>query len=145
MFLTWGVKSTDLSDLRRLAQALSNFDNIKVSDLCSELEGIGAGGERFVPKKAKKGGKSKLDSATVDKYVEELTDEALNYDSMQSILSNLASDRAAKMSELTAIASKLAGVDSTFKNKGEAQGKIESIVRRRLDTSRRLQGTSGIF
>lgn len=144
MFSTWGVKSADIDDLRRLSQALSNFDDIRVLDLCSELEAVSAGGERPVQKKPKRS-KSNLDTAVVDVYVEKLNNEALNYDVMQVILTELLHDKAARKSELTAIASKLAGVDSTFKNKSEAQDKIESIVRRRLDTRRRLQGTSGIF
>ena len=59
-------------------------------------------------------------------------------------MAELEADKRAKVPELTAIASQLAGVEGKY-NKRSALEKIDAVVRRRLDTRRRLEGTSGIF
>jgi hypothetical protein len=64
---------------------------------------------------------------------------------MQTRFTELRNDKLAKVLELTAIASRLAGVEVKFKSKAAALEKIEAVVRRRLDTGRRLEGTSGAF
>lgn len=90
-------------------------------------------------------GKSKIDDALVQKHVSALSADDLSYSTMHELLDELRNDKKAKLPELKAIASHLSGVEASFKNKSEALDKIETVVRRRLDTGRRLEGTSGIF
>lgn len=86
----------------------------------------------------------KLDEALVAHYVAAFGSEALDYAILQSTLADLSADTKAKGPELSAIASRLAGTEGKY-NKTKALEKIEAVVRRRLDTRRRMEGTSGVF
>lgn len=94
---------------------------------------------------SKPSAKSKIDDALVRKHVAAFSADDLSYSTMHELLDELRGDKKAKLPELKAIASQLSGVDVGFKNKTDALSKIETVVRRRLDTGRRLEGTSGIF
>lgn len=78
------------------------------------------------------------------RFVAAFSSEVLDYAALQSTLSELSIDKKAKVPELSAIASQLAGAEGKY-NKKTALEKIEAVVRRRLDTRRRMEGTSGLF
>lgn len=88
--------------------------------------------------------KPKFDEAVVSQFVSTFVAETLDYAGLQTALSELKNEAKAKVPELSAIASRLAGTDGKY-NKKTALEKIEAVVRRRLDTRRRMEGTSGVF
>jgi len=142
MLSAWGGKSGDLADLKRLADALAPFDALTVAMFCNQLSRLtpdGAPGVRTRPSP-----KPKIDASLVSRFVSAFSSEALDYSTLQSTLSELRNDKKAKVPELSAIASQLAGAEGKY-NRQSALEKIEAVVRRRLDTRRRLEGTSGIF
>jgi len=141
---TWGAKSSELADLNRLLEVLRHFDEQTVVAFCNQLNSLAAGSVEG-SRSAKPIGKSKIDDALVQRHVVGLNADDLSYSTMHELLDGLRSDKKVKLPELKAIASHLSGVDVSFKNKTEALDKIETVVRRRLDTGRRLEGTSGIF
>jgi hypothetical protein len=139
---TWGAKSGDLTDLKRLADALEPFDALSVSGFCNQLSRLTA--ESAPSGLARPPTNAKLDEQLVAAYLTTFTAEALDHAGLRSALAELEGDKKAKGSELSAIASQLAGADGKY-NRKKALEKIESVVRRRLDTGRKLEGTSGIF
>jgi len=140
--LTWGAKSGDLADLKRLADALSPFDELTVAAFCNQLGGLTS--EGVSAPRAKGAAKPKVDDSLVARFVSAFSSEALDYPTLQTTLNELKSDAKAKVPELSAIASQLAGAEGKY-NKKTALEKIEAVVRRRLDTGRRMEGTSGII
>jgi hypothetical protein len=142
MLSTWGAKSGDLADLKRLTEALASFDDLSVSAFCKQLGGSTFGGATTT--RTKVPGKTKLDESLVEHYVAAFCSEALDYATLQSTLEDLGADPKARGPELSAIASRLAGAEGKY-NKAKALEKIEAVVRRRLDTRRRMEGTSGVF
>ncbi len=143
MLSTWGAKSGDLSDLKRLADALAPFDDLTVAAFCNRLGRL-ISEDAPPPKSSKSSAKGKVDESIVARFVATFSADTLDYAGLQSALVELSSDGKAKVPELSAIASQLAGADGRY-NKKTALEKIEAVVRRRLDTRRRLEGTSGIF
>jgi hypothetical protein len=141
---TWGAKSGDLADLKRFTEALASFDDLSVAAFCKQLGSLSADGAAAPAPRAKSAAKSKLDEALVAQFVSAFSSEALDYGALQSTLAELRVDNRAKVPELSAIASQLAGADGKY-NKKTAMEKIEAVVRRRLDTRRRMEGTSGVF
>jgi hypothetical protein len=139
---TWGAKSGDIADLKRLSEALAVFDDLTVAAFCNKLGGLTAAGPQVARPKPSPG--AKFDEATVTRFVGTFSSDMLDYAALQSALIELSNDKRAKVPELTAIASQLAGVEGKY-NKKSALEKIEAVVRRRLDTRRRMEGTSGIF
>jgi len=139
---TWGAKSGDLADLKRLVDALAPFDELTVAAFCSQLGRLTSEGAPAA--RPKPPAKPKFDEALVSHFVTAFSSEALDYSGLQSILDALRDDKKAKAPELSAIASQLAGAEGKY-NKKTALEKVEAVVRRRLDTRRRMEGTSGIF
>jgi hypothetical protein len=139
---TWGAKSGDLADLRRLADALAPFDDLTVAMFCNQLGRLTSDGAPV--QRAKGAAKAKLDEGLVARFVSAFSSEDLDYGSLQSNLAELKRDAKAKVPELSAIASQLAGAEGKYSKK-TALEKIEAVVRRRLDTRRRMEGTSGVF
>lgn len=139
---TWGAKSGDLADLRKLADALEPFDELTVAAFCNQLGRLTSDGA--VAQRARPQIRPKFDEQLVAHYVARFSAEALDHAGLKSALAELEADKKAKVHELTAIASQLAGAEGKY-NKKTALEKIDSVVRRRLDTRRRLEGTSGIF
>jgi hypothetical protein len=141
MLSTWGARSGDITDLKRLAAALTPFDDLTVAAFCNLLGRLTSDGEQpdgLQPTKPK------LDEAVVAQFVCAFSSETLDYSGLQSTLIDLKSEKRARVPELSAIASRLAGADGKYSKK-TALEKIEAVVRRRLDTRRRMEGTSGIF
>lgn len=138
----WGGKSSDLADLRRLVDALAPFDDLTVAMFCSRLGRLTS--DDAPGPRARAAVKAKLDEELVSRFVAAFSSEALDYASLQSSLAELKADAKAKVPELSAIASQLAGSQGKY-NKKTAIEKIEAVVRRRLDTRRRMEGTSGVF
>jgi hypothetical protein len=139
---TWGAKSGDLTDLKRLADALEPFDYLSVQAFCNQLGQLSS--ERAPASRLRTPSKSKCDEQLAARYVALFSAEELDHAGLKSALAELGADKKVKVPELTAIASQLSGVESKY-NKKTALEKIEAVVRRRLDTRRRLDGTSGIF
>ena len=139
---TWGAKSSDLADLKRLADALEPFDALTVSAFCNQLAQLTS--EGAPPPRAKSSAKAKFDEQLAAHYVAKFTAESLDHAGLTPALADLEADKKAKGPELAAIASQLAGAEGKY-NKKTALEKIDAVVRRRLDTRRRLDGTSGIF
>lgn len=139
---TWGAKSSDLADLKRLAEALAPFDDLTVAAFCNQLGRLTADGAPAP--RARGATKAQLDEGLVARFVAAFSSEVLDYAALQSTLSELSIDKKAKVPELSAIASQLAGAEGKY-NKKTALEKIEAVVRRRLDTRRRMEGTSGLF
>jgi hypothetical protein len=139
---TWGAKSGDLADLKRLTEALASFDDLSVAAFCKQLGDLTSDGASRP--RAKAVATSRLDESLVARFVSALSSEDLDYAALQSTLGELSNEKKAKVPELSAIASQLAGADGKF-NKKTALEKIEAVVRRRLDTRRRMEGTSGVF
>jgi len=115
-----------------------------VEAFCNQLNAL-ALGEAQESRPSKPSGKTKSDDTLVQKYVSAFSADDLSYSTMHELLDELRGDKKAKLPELKSIASQLSGVEASFKNKSEALEKIETVVRRRLDTGRRLEGSSGIF
>lgn len=138
----WGAKQGDLADLKRLADALEPFDQLSVSAFCNQLGQLTS--EGAPAPRARAPTKTKFDERLTAHYVATFTSETLDHAGLKSALAELEADKKAKVPELTAIASQLAGVDGKY-NKKSALEKIDAVVRRRLDTRRRLEGTSGVF
>lgn len=142
MLSAWGAKSGDLADLKRLTEALAPFDDLSVTAFCNQLGSLASGG---VPApRVKAAAKPKFDEALVARFVSAFSSEQLDYAGLQSTMIELRNENKAKVAELTAIASQLAGVEGKY-NKNTALEKIDAVVRRRLDTRRRMEGTSGVF
>lgn len=139
---TWGAKSSDLADLKRLADALEPFDALSVPAFCNQLGQLTS--EGAPTSRARTPAKSKFDEQLAAHYVATFTSETLDHAGLKSALAELEADKKVKVPELTAIASQLAGIEGKY-NKKTALEKIDAVVRRRLDTRRRLDGTSGIF
>jgi len=138
----WGAKPGELADLKRIDDALTRFDDLSVAALCNQLGSLTSDGAA-VPR-AKVAAKPKLDEALVARFVSAFSLGELDYSGLQSALAELSNEKKAKVPELSAIASQLAGADGKY-NKKTALEKIEAVVRRRLDTRRRMEGTSGVF
>lgn len=138
----WGAKSGDLSDLKRLSDALAPFDELTVAAFCGRLGALTFDGAPASRPRAP--AKAKFDEQLAAYYVATFTSDSLDHAGMKSAMAELEADKRAKVPELTAIASQLAGVEGKY-NKRSALEKIDAVVRRRLDTRRRLEGTSGIF
>jgi hypothetical protein len=130
--------------LNRLEQVLGHFDDLTVAALCSRLDDLAARGSQL-SRTPRAIGKSARNEGVIEKYGTALSSDELTYSALFDLIGELRADKKAKLPELTAIASRLSGVDGVFKNKTAALEKIEAVVRRRLDTGRRLEGTSGIF
>ncbi len=130
--------------MNKLLETLRQFDEQTVAAFCNQLNALALGGVQE-SRSSKPSGRSKIDDALVQKHVSALSAGDLSYSTMHELLDELRNDKKAKLPELKAIASHLSGVEASFKNKSEALDKIETVVRRRLDTGRRLEGTSGIF
>jgi hypothetical protein len=113
-----------------------------VAAFCKQLGSLTSDGTPAP--RAKAVAKPKLDEALVARFVSAFSSDALDYASLQSTLAELSNEKKAKIPELTAIASQLAGADGKY-NKKSALEKIEAVARRRLDTRRRMEGTSGVF
>jgi predicted DNA-binding transcriptional regulator YafY len=139
---TWGAKAGEIAELKRFTDALASFDNMSVAAFCKQLGGMTSDGT--TTPRAEVRAKKKLDEGLVDQYVAAFGSEALDYATLQSTLADLSADTKAKVPELSAIASRLAGAERKY-NKSKALEKIEAVVRRRLDTRRRMEGTSGVF
>ncbi len=138
----WGARSSDLTDLKRLTDALAPFDDLTVAAFCNQLGRLTSDG---APAPRGRGAtKAQLDEGLVTRFVSAFSSEALDYAALQSTLSELSNEKKAKVPELAAIASQLSGAEGKY-NKRTALEKIEAVVRRRLDTRRRMDGTSGIF
>jgi hypothetical protein len=141
---TWGARGGEVGAFRKLLEALRQFDEQTVAAFCTQLNALASVGVQE-SRPSKSSGKSKIDDALAQKYVLAFSAEDLSYSTMHEWLDVLRGDKKAKLPELKAIASHLSGVEASFKNKSEALDKIETVIRRRLDTGRRLEGTSGIF
>lgn len=139
----WGARASEVADLQKLNSALGHFDEMTVASLCSRLEAIASasGDANALPKPKKK---PAIDEALVEHYVASLSDEALTYEGLDAVLKKLNADKATKAPELSAIANRLSGAIGKY-NRKAALEKIESTVKRRIDTTRRLEGTDGIF
>ena len=118
------------------------FDALSVSVFCNQLGHLTS--EGGPPSRPRTSAKPKFDEQLAAHYVATFTSEALDHAGLKSALAELEADKKAKVPELSAIASQLAGADGKY-NKKSALEKIDTVVRRRLDTRRRLEGTSGIF
>jgi hypothetical protein len=140
---TWGARSSDIVDLKRLAEALGHFDDLTVAAFCNQLSTLAAGDSAAA--RVKSSSKTQPNESYVARYVAALSGDTLDHATMHTRLTELRDDKLAKVPELTAIASRLTGVEVKFRSKAAALEKIEAVVRRRLDTGRRLEGTSGAF
>ncbi|MEQ1577128.1 MAG: hypothetical protein ABL894_05700, partial [Hyphomicrobium sp.] len=119
---------------------------LTVSEFCNRIENSAHAPNPLIGQALKaKGRQAVADDALVSHYVGSLSATNLDRPTFQTILADLEANKNAKMPELTTIAIQLSGVEAKFKNKSDALAKIDAIVRRRLDTDRRLAGTSGAF
>jgi hypothetical protein len=144
MLSTWGAKPGEFADLKRLIDALASFDDLTVAAFCNQLGRLTADGVAAPVPRAKAVAKPKFDEGLVSRFVSVFSSEDLDYSVLQSTLAELSNEKKAKVPELSAIASQLAGAAGKY-NKKTALEKIEAVVRRRLDTRRRMEGTSGVF
>lgn len=142
MLASWNCKSTDLADLIRLADALEPFSELSVVEFSKLLARLNDNGAPTTPKSQKK---PAVSQEIVSSYASKLLLPGLSRVDALELLAVMKADKSAKLAELAAIADAVAGSAQKFNKRADALSAIERWIRRRFDTIRDLDGTSGTF
>ena len=139
----WESKAARVKDFERLLELLAGYDEMSVAEFCRRAESAlaNADGSRRVSKTSGQAPKESV----VSNYVEKLTSADLDRMKLIAILSEIKADKKVRVIDMKAIANSLSGSDEAFRTKNAAMKTIEGWAHRKLDTERRIKGTSGIF
>lgn len=142
MLSAWGASKSDLSELDDLQQALATFDESRVSELASKLLTLTDGGGIISTQRR---ASASVNEQVVTHYVDKLQAAQSNRASVIGTLAELKSDKKVRLPELNAILLSLTPNYQSRASKGEAIKALDTWAHRKVETSRRLDDTSGAF
>lgn len=126
-------------NLSRLNSWLSQFDKLDVEEVCSSM------GVPAAPANVTKAARAQIDTAIVDDFSVKLSELGSDRSSLESLLSEMKTNKRVRAGEASEIAQRYVGGTSKYKSKADALKDIKLRFEASLRASQRLSAASGIY